>query len=368
MNKRFYQGSQLTDADLQSISRTLLGIFCVSTSLEIWIGTPAFLRNAADLTNIEAHISRSSTSAGLSTEAALLVVIAKHNSLPTSNLDIQAHEALAELHLAAIDSVLQRSKAVPSEHLEFSALSVKLQLVASLIIDRGRNSTGSSKLLNFPHYLAVANSLAGQLIDIFDKQVQADPTESQFPPATKYLILPKSYFRVVTYAAFLLLRLCSSVTSGQEQDRERSRRMVARARDALMRCSSRVGGPAVGDEPSRASLVIDLLLQHENTEAEGELLEIDDPGGRSIVWDSLKEAYRLRGRRSKTDLLGCLDPTRGARTTHRIERNTDNSPPLANQEQSQKYDAPVELEDYLFDEMFLQLPDLDWFNQQIENE
>lgn len=365
VNKHQYQGSQLTDSDLSHMSKTLLAIFCVSTWLEMYLGTPRLFKFARDIANIEAHVSRAAVPPALAAEAAIMAVAAKHHSLTVSEMSNEALGAVAEMHLASVDSIKQQFSTIWSQHLEFVALSVKLQLQVSVFVSQIRNNEDRS-WSPMDNILATSTSFARSIIEIIEFLIPAAPTAGQnYTSAVAFKILPKSYFRATTYATFFLFKFYYWNKKCREQDRTESRQLINRAREVFRRSSAQIGGPSKGDEPGRAYTLLGALLRADFAGTDDLKLKIDDRGGSSIVWDVLRRAYQIRGRATnRTDLLECIDPLRSVNHKGTLQGHSEDAEAFMAQYPPEQFPA-ADLSDDAWYSALLELPDYQWWDASI---
>jgi hypothetical protein len=355
--KYLYQGSQVSEADLQNMSRTWLGLFCVCSSLEVWYGTPKFFRHSLDVTTLETHIERANMPQGLIAETAIIAVIAKHQSLVTPYTDIHGHDTLTDLHYAETDRLAVRYSAIWSDRLRFVALSVRLQLLTLSII-AWQKEKGGAERSHLAGRLATAIPVAIAVAETYESLLQ---TNKELSLVASFRILPKSYYRMLIYTAFFLVKFCCASELCSEQGRLQSSQTVARVRDMLSRCSERVGGPLIGDEPGRATECLDILLKHSDKFQGEDQHRIDDRGESSVVWDTLRQAYRLRGRSThRTDLLEYIDPTNEARRHPRPPQDTDD-PPAARPDSNMYLDNAEAFNQRSFVEACPDFSEFDWF-------
>jgi hypothetical protein len=360
--KYMYQGSQISEADLQSMSRTWLALLNVSSALELWYGTPKILRNAHDLATLGTHIDQASSHKGLAAESALIASITRFKGLVPADIDAAAHEALADKHLLEFNEIANRFASIWSKQLQLTALSVHLQLRTLCILAWGKEVHKSKASSHLKPQLGAAVTIAEEIVRVYESLLEIDKC---FSLQVKFWMLPKSYYRILVYACFFLVRFCCASEICDEDARVTAQQTVGRARDLLSRCSNHIGGPFEGDEPGRASECLDVLLRHIETLKGQQALRIDDRGESSVVWDTLRHAYWLRGKSSyRTDLLEYIDPTTAPKRKQGSPLALNGVPKIPPPESQQ---APHEiLEDRAGLDELLSASQFDWFLEMVD--
>lgn len=355
-----YQGSQISDRDSQSMSRTWLGLLCVSSSLEIWYGSPRFFRHAVDLATMQSHIEQANVPPELAAEAALIAVVAKHESLVTSETDVDALDTLVGQHLAELNQLVHRytMTLVSSDRIRFTALAMRMRLSASSVMawKRTLKTFHDSRITG---KVVAIIPIAQGIVETFNSLLHAS---QDIPAPARFQILPKSHYRIFIYATFFLLSFCCSNPCCGEQTRMESKQIISRAISILMDCSESSSGPVKGDEQGRGAECLKLLFN--SADHWDENMQIDDRGESSIVWNTLRRAYRLRGRSTnRTDLLDYIDPTNAARRNSKHPGESDRLATSMNTgvSDSTSFD---DFDEQSFLEAFQEVSEFDWVWQQ----